>query len=1379
MLRLNDNGISTLDKDAFADLTTLTQLELTDNELESLDATVFDDLTQLTGLRLQNNRLTTLPPGIFTNNTGLTLLNLSGNDLSSLPATVFSKQAGLILLFLNDNKLTGLPSNIFSGLNYMGSSSLERLILHDNSLTLLHQDIFDGLDKVYEITLQNNSLTALHVDVFEDTVSLSQLDLRDNNISSLPDTVFDSTPDLSQLYLGGNSISSFSGSLFTGLMNLKILDLSRNGFTTLPLAFLSNYPLADTLVYLDLSGNGFTGEPTKAAIKTTFTAIEEYYIMQDSPTGIIDDITISGGDREYYVPQRNSNHEIRYKATAPFGADSLTINVAPRDSGATIVRHDEAVGAFRIISSANISSDDDGYLLNDRDPNTPGIQIGAPLSHRNVVEFFVDGNHYIIDVYRDAPSSNARLESLELDQVTLKPAFDSHTLEYVGFADLQAQMIQVRVSKQNPGATVVTKLNGTTMPNDQYVINDAVTEVITVEVTAEDGVTTRTYRVELLPKVTLQLSSNSREERDRGPVSVLAFLNKPVAQDTTVKISIHGSRRANLSSAKTVVIRADKTYRDSTLPPVEISTVDNEHFLDYQLRVSGTVIDNPDVYNPDDVFLTIIDDDLPVPNVPANFVVTSEAGKTTFDWDNVTKPRHAHRVRYEIFVRAPGGSYDDWVFLTHTGSRELPPADPENPPNPPLKTPDEGPVTRQRLPVGGTYEFALRALVTTRSPAGNTGSALPGELTAPVTHTVQGPNRPLDLEAERTVDGVGGPVKLTWQSPPLYPIHADLPALMPVPNPNRDATATLYTIYRAEEPADDEDPLTGPDHGAIYSEVGSVAGNVLTYTDADATDDKAYFYRVQATSPDGPSDLSGHGFVYPKPSEARGFGAGSPTYGMRTTDSEGSLGLSKSGFEYRKPRSNDRDSVLLQGRDGSAPALAEAVVTASYVVYRRSTDETWSVQIDISASGPNSDPAVGYVVHRQLRDADPPEEPALVARLGAGISRVTDTGLEAGAAYAYSITAIFDGGQSGSTTVDVDIPGGDTVPRVTGPITGFTLVDASDQTVLATISDGGSVELADPSGGSYAIRADVDPNVTIGSVRLALSGAKTVSRTENVAPYSLYGDGGANALSGESLPVGSYTLTATAYSDSDLGGDELGTLEVSFTVTAPSETNNAPQFGSTTYNFSVAEDASTAAAVGTVSATDADNHSITYTIEAGNGDGVFAIGGSSGAITTAGALDHENTPSYTLTVQADDGNGGTDTATVNITVTDVVEDPDATREGAVSLGDQSPAKGRQFFYNRSLDKANGDGVDYYTFTTDGRYVLGLGARDQSIELKVTLEDADGNVVGVAGPPLDKDKDQVYIEWLKVTIDAGTYYIKVEALEDDATDYYIRFGLETP
>ena len=218
----------------------------------------------------------------------------------------------------------------------------------------------------------------------------------------------------------------------------------------------------------------------------------------------------------------------------------------------------------------------------------------------------------------------------------------------------------------------------------------------------------------------------------------------------------------------------------------------------------------------------------------------------------------------------------------------------------------------------------------------------------------------------------------------------------------------------------------------------------------------------------------------------------------------------------------------------------------------------------------------------------------------------------------------------------------------TGPLAGFTLVDASDQTVLATLTDGASVELADADGGSYGIRADLEAGESAGSVRLELSGAKTVSRTESVAPYSLYGDGGEDALNGEALPAGSYTLTATAYSESGLAGEVLGTLEVSFTVT---QANRPPAFDSATYSFSVAEDASTGDAVGTVAATDADDDTLTYTIESGNGDGKFAIDGGTGAITTAAALDHETTPSYTLTVQADDGNGGTATATVTVSVT--------------------------------------------------------------------------------------------------------------------------------
>ena len=103
--------------------------------------------------------------------------------------------------------------------------------------------------------------------------------------------------------------------------------------------------------------------------------------------------------------------------------------------------------------------------------------------------------------------------------------------------------------------------------------------------------------------------------------------------------------------------------------------------------------------------------------------------------------------------------------------------------------------------------------------------------------------------------------------------------------------------------------------------------------------------------------------------------------------------------------------------------------------------------------------------------------------------------------------------------------------------------------------------------------------------------------------------------------------------------------------------NMPPVFDSDPYAFSVAEDAAAGDAVGTVSATDPDAaDTLVYSITAGNGDGKFDIDDETGAITVAATLDYETMDEYTLTVQADDGNGGTATATVNVTVTDVAEE---------------------------------------------------------------------------------------------------------------------------
>ena len=135
-----------------------------------------------------------------------------------------------------------------------------------------------------------------------------------------------------------------------------------------------------------------------------------------------------------------------------------------------------------------------------------------------------------------------------------------------------------------------------------------------------------------------------------------------------------------------------------------------------------------------------------------------------------------------------------------------------------------------------------------------------------------------------------------------------------------------------------------------------------------------------------------------------------------------------------------------------------------------------------------------------------------------------------------------------------------------GPLVGFTVVDASDQTVVEILTDGGALVLDDPDNGSYGIRADVETDAEIGSVRLELTGAKDVDKTENLAPYSLYGDSDGN-LNGQALPTGQYTLKTTAYAEPRLEGAVLGTLEVSFTVTetsAEEEAQNSPATGAPT-----------------------------------------------------------------------------------------------------------------------------------------------------------------------------------------------------------------------
>ena len=112
-----------------------------------------------------------------------------------------------------------------------------------------------------------------------------------------------------------------------------------------------------------------------------------------------------------------------------------------------------------------------------------------------------------------------------------------------------------------------------------------------------------------------------------------------------------------------------------------------------------------------------------------------------------------------------------------------------------------------------------------------------------------------------------------------------------------------------------------------------------------------------------------------------------------------------------------------------------------------------------------------------------------------------------------------------------------------------------------------------------------------------------------------------------------------------------------------------PAFGSQFYAFDLAENTDGSAnriSLGTVSATDPDGGSMTYSIEGGNAAGQFEIDAASGELFyTGGGEDYETgSTRFELTVRASDGDQTTDT-TVTVSVTDVEEAPAFAQAGYV------------------------------------------------------------------------------------------------------------------
>ena len=223
--------------------------------------------------------------------------------------------------------------------------------------------------------------------------------------------------------------------------------------------------------------------------------------------------------------------------------------------------------------------------------------------------------------------------------------------------------------------------------------------------------------------------------------------------------------------------------------------------------------------------------------------------------------------------------------------------------------------------------------------------------------------------------------------------------------------------------------------------------------------------------------------------------------------------------------------------------------------------------------------------------------------------------------------------------------------------------------------------------------------------------------------------------------------------------------------------NAAPDFGADSTTREVAENSPAGTNVGAaVTATDGNDDTLTYSLE-GTDAASFQIVSASGQIqTTSGVTyDYETKASYSVTVKADDGLGGTDTIAVAIDLTDVNEPPPTIDNVALTSdpgADETYAIGDTVTATVTFDRA-------VAVTGTPHLTLRVGGGD-SVNLKpATYASGSGTttlrfayVVQVD----DEDTNGIYLEANELALNGGTITGDSDGL--DATLTYSRPGQQS-
>ncbi|KAE8279675.1 Toll-like receptor 13 Precursor [Larimichthys crocea] len=235
-LRLNGNGLTTIQSEAFNGLQSLQMLSLHENKIKNLEDGCFIGLTDLTDLQLQSNNInqSVIRQEVFNHLTNLRRLDLRTNHIrynysSAMPNPPFSKLSHLQIL--------AIPGQ------------------HRRGKSLLPSNLLQGLTNLLVFNTRNTQLLSLSKDMFNHTPQLQILDISSNDIVDLSPELFFPIQNLKSLYISRISLRSLDFLKDAGLTKLEFIQARKNAFSVLSEDEMD--PLK-ALVYLDLQGNSFT-----------------------------------------------------------------------------------------------------------------------------------------------------------------------------------------------------------------------------------------------------------------------------------------------------------------------------------------------------------------------------------------------------------------------------------------------------------------------------------------------------------------------------------------------------------------------------------------------------------------------------------------------------------------------------------------------------------------------------------------------------------------------------------------------------------------------------------------------------------------------------------------------------------------------------------------------------------------------------------------------------------------------------------------------------------------------------------------------------------------------------------------------------------------